>query len=101
MYASTVQFLANKHPTQVRLIWLVGCLMFAGRCVGGHSGGETPGHIPNPEAKPSSADGTAPDTVWESRTPPNYFMTRVARQGGPRCMYGPFQCLPFRRSQAR
>src|SRR6266545_1404410 len=38
---------------------------------GGHSGGETPGHIPNPEAKPSSADGTAPARVWESRTPPD------------------------------
>src|SRR5262249_26882037 len=37
---------------------------------GGHSGGETPGPIPNPEAKPSSADGTAPARVWESRTPP-------------------------------
>ena len=32
---------------------------------------ETPGHIPNPEAKPFSADGTAPARVWESRTPPN------------------------------
>src|SRR3954454_11956985 len=38
---------------------------------GGHSGGETPGLIPNPEAKPSSADGTAPERVWESRTPPD------------------------------
>ena len=32
--------------------------------------GETPGPIPNPEAKPSSADGTAPGRVWESRSPP-------------------------------
>ena len=38
---------------------------------GGHSEGETPGPIPNPEAKPFSADGTALDRVWESRTPPN------------------------------
>src|SRR6476659_1811762 len=38
--------------------------------VGGLSGGGTPGPIPNPEAKPSSADGTALDRVWESRTPP-------------------------------
>src|SRR4051794_837002 len=45
----------------------------AGRCYGGHSGGETPGLIPNPEAKPSSADGTAPGRVWESRTPPDIF----------------------------
>ena len=32
---------------------------------------ETPGYIPNPEAKPYSADGTAGGTLWESRTPPN------------------------------
>src|SRR3954464_16058943 len=39
--------------------------------VGGCGGGETPGYIPNPEAKPSSADGTALVRVWESRTPPD------------------------------
>src|SRR3954451_18889800 len=33
--------------------------------------GETPGSIPNPEAKPVSADGTARATGWESRSPPN------------------------------
>src|SRR3954471_16284111 len=38
---------------------------------GGHSERETPGNIPNPEAKPLSADGTARETVWESRTPPD------------------------------
>ena len=38
---------------------------------GGHSGRETPGPIPNPEAKPASADGTALVRVWESRSPPN------------------------------
>src|SRR5690625_384609 len=32
---------------------------------------ETPGPIPNPEAKPLSADGTATARSWESRTPPN------------------------------
>src|SRR5580693_6303809 len=37
---------------------------------GGHSEGETPGPIPNPEVKPSSADGTAREASWESRTPP-------------------------------
>ena len=40
---------------------------------GGHGGGETPGPIPNPEVKPSSADGTARVTGWESRTPPDTF----------------------------
>src|SRR4051794_14394182 len=38
---------------------------------GGHGERETPGNIPNPEAKPLSADGTALETGWESRTPPN------------------------------
>src|SRR5215217_5515612 len=38
---------------------------------GGHGERETPGTIANPEAKPLSADGTAPETGWESRTPPD------------------------------
>ena len=38
--------------------------------VGGYSGGVTPGPIPNPEAKPTCADGTAPGRVWESRSLP-------------------------------
>ena len=37
---------------------------------GGASGGETPLPIPNREVKPSSADGTARETGWESRSPP-------------------------------
>ena len=37
--------------------------------------GETPGPIPNPEAKTHSADGTAPGRVWESRTPPDIHYT--------------------------
>ena len=40
---------------------------------GGHSGGETPGPIPNPEVKPSRADGTALETGWESRSLPRHF----------------------------
>src|SRR5262249_53235155 len=48
---------------------------------GGHSEGETPGPIPNPEVKPFSADGTALETVWESRTPPdiNIYQERPAK----------------------
>src|SRR4051795_4806604 len=38
---------------------------------GGHGERETPGPIPNPEAKPLSADGTARATAWESRTSPD------------------------------
>ena len=43
---------------------------------GGHSTGETPSNIPNLEAKPGSADGTATDRLWESRTPPQHNQTR-------------------------
>ena len=31
---------------------------------------ETPGPIPNPEAKPANADGTATGRLWESKKPP-------------------------------
>src|SRR3712207_3385856 len=53
---------------------------------GGHGERETPGNIPNPEAKPLSADGTAPGTGWESRTPPdNHSRTGPQPTGcGPR-----------------
>ena len=34
--------------------------------------GKRPASIPNLEAKPASADGTAPGRVWESRTPPQH-----------------------------
>ena len=47
----------------------VGCVGVEG--YGGHSVGETPGPIPNPEVKPYSADGTATGRLWESRTPPD------------------------------
>jgi hypothetical protein len=39
---------------------------------GGLGEEETPGPIPNPEAKLFSADGTALEGVWESRTPPEF-----------------------------
>ena len=40
------------------------------RFFGGHSEEETPVPIPNTEVKLFSADGTARETEWESRTPP-------------------------------
>ena len=56
---------SSSHTTHV-LCWLA--------CPKGVSvvdgGGETPGPIPNPEAKPARADGTALGRVWESRLPP-------------------------------
>src|SRR5215207_6441407 len=51
---------------------------------GGHGERETPGHIPNPEAKPLSADGTALETGWESRTPPdNHSRRGPSHRPGP------------------
>ena len=50
--------------------------------VGGYGGGGTPGPIPNPEAKPSSADGTALARVWESRSPPTFKPKRAPANAG-------------------
>ena len=47
----------------------------------------TPGPIPNPEAKPSSADGTALARVWESRSPPT---SKVKHRKAPTARWGPF-----------
>lgn len=38
---------------------------------GGYSGGDTPGSVPIPVAKPASADGTALLRVWETKTLPH------------------------------
>jgi hypothetical protein len=53
---------------------------------GDHGEGETPGSIPNPEAKPFSADGTALVKVWESRTSPDNHSKRALH----RKMWGSF-----------
>jgi hypothetical protein len=42
----------------------------AGDFSGGYSGGVTPVPVPNTVVKASSADGTAPEKEWESRTLP-------------------------------
>jgi hypothetical protein len=39
-------------------------------CAGGHRSRVTPVPIPNTEVKPATADGTAWETVWESRSLP-------------------------------
>ena len=55
------------------------------------SGGETPGPIPNPEAKPARADGTAPGREWESRLPPTQQLhTQTPKVQHPRCTLGVF-----------
>ena len=46
---------------------------------GGDIGGVIPDPIPNSEVKPSGADGTARATAWESRTPPELTLPRLAQ----------------------
>ena len=40
---------------------------------GGNRRGVTPVPMPNTAVKPSTADGTARETVWESRSLPGFF----------------------------
>ena len=71
---------------------------------GGHSVGETPGPIPNPEAKTHSADGTAPGRVWESRSPPEHHYTVEDPQpqvGGPPAFNPPFSPDPANAGSTR
>jgi hypothetical protein len=44
---------------------------------GGNGKEETPVPIPNTEVKLFCADGTAWETAWESRTPPDIFPLRA------------------------
>ena len=46
---------------------------FTSNFFGGDSEEATPVPIPNTEVKLLSADGTAWEAVWESRTPPKFF----------------------------
>src|SRR3954468_11242454 len=46
---------------------------------GDNSGGETPDPIPNSEVKPSRANGTAGETLWESRSSPGNIQPRGAQ----------------------
>lgn len=50
------------------------CVRIISPC-GDQSLGETPGPIPNPEAKPWHGDGTMPERTWESSTPPQPHFT--------------------------
>ena len=49
---------------------------------GGHRRGVTPVPIPNTEVKPSTADGTAWETAWESRSLPGLFSRPPSKEGG-------------------
>ena len=49
---------------------------------GEYSTGDTPVPISNTEVKPCSADGTARETWWESRTLPDFYSSPSAIAGG-------------------
>lgn len=59
------------------------CVRIISSC-GDQSLGETPGPIPNPEAKAWHGDGTAPDRVWESSTPPHHTYRKPLGAHAPR-----------------
>ena len=48
---------------------------------GGHGEEETPVPIPNTEVKLLSADGTALETGWESRSPPGFIFNPSSHEG--------------------
>jgi hypothetical protein len=48
---------------------------------GGHGEEETPVPIPNTEVKLLSADGTALETGWESRSPPGFILKPLSSGG--------------------
>src|ERR1043165_7165110 len=51
----------------------------AAKFAGGHRIRVTPVPIPNTEVKPDTADGTAWETVWESRSLPALFLEPAVR----------------------
>lgn len=53
---------------------IFGNLTFRIKSLGDSSGGDTPGYIPNPAVKPTSADGTWAAAPWESRSLPRDFI---------------------------
>ena len=63
---------------------------------GGHSTGETPSNIPNLEAKPGRANGTAPQGVRESRKPPQH----TTRRGAPHTSARPPHTHPHTHARA-
>ena len=50
---------------------------------GDEGGGDTPLPIPNREVKPASADGTAGETLWESRSSPIFYFVLADQPVSP------------------
>ena len=73
---TTIRITTNTNPHAVRLTrgthWGHSREYMVDYLVVVIAAGKRPAPIPNLEAKPASADGTAPGRVWESRTPPQH-----------------------------
>ena len=72
LLASVMQCLERHDTPANRWVWLGVCFVLIIGLSVVVSGGVTPGPFPNPEAKPTCADGTAPGRVWESKSPPAF-----------------------------
>ena len=68
--------LVGPHPTRGVLAH-TRLAAAAGAFPGGHRRRVTPVPIPNTEVKPSTADGTACESVWESRSLPGVFSEKA------------------------
>jgi hypothetical protein len=81
MFASTRQFPTNKPNPHSPHKGPHGVSVFdeVERVTAAIAKRETPGPIPNPEVKPFSADGTATERLWESRTPPDKHLAGATR----------------------
>src|SRR5438874_2527209 len=70
----------------------------AAQFAGGHRIRVTPVPIPNTEVKPDTADGTAWETVWESRSLPALFLER--EKPDRQRTIGLFPCTPIKNLSA-
>ena len=69
----------TRHTTTIVCGWV--CLVpFVVSVV--VSGKDPPGPFPNPVAKLTCADGTAPGRVWESKSPPALNLRNIVGVGG-------------------
>ena len=83
----------TNHPPQTHTtrVYVCGGFGQVERVTAAIAKRETPGPIPNPEVKPFSADGTATERLWESRTPPDIHCGSGVTFGWPHfCISGPF-----------
>ena len=78
----------DRRAVYARLVGRDATLRTPGtKYAGGHRSRVTPVPIPNTEVKPATADGTAWETVWESRSLPAVIpRADVSNRVGPFCL---------------